>query len=84
MDIKKKREISQEYITSFRQHIGSRVKEFRKEKGIKQFELAESLNISEGTMAKIESGKWISLEMLIKLSIKLDFYIFLIDKDSDD
>jgi len=76
--------INPEYITQVRQLIGSWLLDFRKEKGITQEELANELGISKGTVSKIEAGKWISIEMLIKLSIHLDFFIFLVEKESKD
>ena len=76
--------INPEYITQVRQLIGSWLLDFRKEKGITQEELANELGISKGTVSKIESGKWLSIEMLIKLSIELDFFIFLVEKESKD
>lgn len=78
------KQINPEYIAHVRQIIGSWVAEFRKRKGMKQAELAKELGISFQTVSKIEAGKWMSLEMLIKLSVHLDFYLFLIEKNSDD
>lgn len=76
--------INPEYIAQVRQIIGSWVKEFREEKKLTLKEVAAMLEITEGTVSKIENGKWMSLEMLIKLSIKLEFFIFLVEKDSPD
>ncbi len=60
------------------------MREFRAERGITQLELARTLGIAEGTVSKMEAGKWLSLEMLIKVSVALDFYIFLCPKNSND
>ena len=76
--------INPEYIAQVRKIIGSWVKEFREEKKLTLKEVAAMLEITEGTVSKIENGKWMSLEMLIKLSIKLEFFIFLVEKDSPD
>ena len=76
--------INPEYVAQVRQVIGGWLLDFRKEKGITQSELANQLGIKKATISKIESGKWLSIEMLIKLSIQLDFFIFLVEKDSKD
>lgn len=73
-----------EYVAQVRQVIGGWLLDFRKEKEITQEQLAEQLGIGKATISKIESGKWLSIEMLIKLSIHLDFFIFLVEKDSKD
>ena len=43
----------QEKITQ----IGRRIVSIRKEKGLKQFELADKLNISEASLLRIEKGR---------------------------
>lgn len=79
-----KEKISSDHVFQLRQIIGSWIKEFRKKKRLTQLRLAEELGITEATVSKMEAGKWLSLEMLIKLSITLDFYIFLCEKDSNN
>lgn len=76
--------INTEYVNNVRILIGSWIKKFRKQKNLTLKEVADLLEIKESTVSKIENGKWLSLEMLIKLSVKLDFYIFLCEKDSND
>lgn len=76
--------INPEYVAEVRQLIGSWIKEFRLEKKLTQREVADMIGVTEGTLSKIEAGKWMSLEILIKLSVKLDFYIFLLEKNSGD
>ena len=44
-------------------NLGLIIRKIRQEKGIKQEELANSLNISQGTLSKIENGE-----------MKIDFY----------
>ena len=78
------KQINPEYVAKVRQVIGGWLLDFRKEKGITQEQLAEQLGIGKATISKIESGKWLSIEMLIKLSVELDFFIFLVEKDSKD
>lgn len=78
------KQINPEYVAQVRQVIGGWLLDFRKEKGITQEQLAEQLGIGKATISKIESGKWLSIEMLIKLSIELDFFIFLVEKESRD
>lgn len=77
-------EINPEYISQVRQLIGQWVAEFRKQKGLTQAQLAKELGVSYPTVSKIEAGKWLSIEMLIRLSVHLDFYLFLLEKDSND
>lgn len=74
--------LTTEYVSQVRILIGSWVKEFRKSKSITQLQLATELGITEATVSKIEAGKWMSLEMLIKIGIKLNFYLFLFEKDN--
>lgn len=76
--------INPDYVESIRKIIGEWMREFRTELNITQSELAEKLGITEGTVSKMEAGKWLSLEMLIKVSITLDFFIFLCPKNSND
>lgn len=71
--------LTPEYVSQVRILIGSWVKEFRKSKSITQLQLATELGITEATVSKIEAGKWMSLEMLIKIGIKLNFYLFLFE-----
>lgn len=78
------KQINPEYVAQVRQVIGGWLLDFRKEKGITQEQLAERLGIGKATISKIESGKWLSIEMLIKLSVELDFFIFLVEKESKD
>lgn len=58
--------------------IGKRLKEFRKEKGITQVELAEFLNTTQSTISAYESGKTIlltafALQIVKKYKISLDW-----------
>lgn len=77
-------DIDADYINKVKRLIGSWIKAFRKEKGITQRELGKRLGVSEATVSRIESGVLISLNILIKLSVLLDFYLFLLEKDSND
>lgn len=76
--------INPEYIAQFRRLIGEWIREFRNDKGLKQRQVADMLGITEATVCKIEAGKWLSIEMLIKLCVALDFYLFLVPKNSND
>lgn len=76
--------INPEYIAEVRQLIGDWIREFRKDKGLTQEQVGEMLGITEGTVCKIEAGKWLSLEMLIRLCVALDCFLFLVPKDSND
>lgn len=76
--------LNPEYVAEVRKVIGSWIRSFREEKKLTLKQVAELLDVTEGTVSKIENGKWLSLEMLIKLSVKLDFFIFLLKKGSND
>ena len=56
-----------------KQLLGARIQEIRKQKGIKQAELAELIDIDSKHMSKIECGRcYPSFEVLDKLSDKLN------------
>lgn len=76
--------INPEYVADIRKLIGGWLREFRKDKGLTQLEVARLLDIGEATVCKIEAGRWLSLEMLIKMSVRLDFFVCLVPKDSND
>ena len=66
-DFSEKRENHIDYAA-----LGRRVKKLRKEQGIKQTELADSLGISYQYMSMIETGKrQLSLSLLVDLANKL-------------
>lgn len=49
--------------------VGTRIKQLRKEKGLTQEQLAENLDITAGTIGKIEIGRTgISIDLLICMS----------------
>ena len=53
--------------------LGSRIQEIRKQKGLKQSEFAEILNIDPKYISKIECGRCFpSFELLDKISIALN------------
>lgn len=60
--------------------IGNRIKETRKKKGVKQSELAASLNIATITLRQYENGlRKISLDMIVRIAEALDvnpLYLF--------
>ena len=58
------------------EHIGERIKIIRKMYNIKQKEFAERVSVSASYISKVESGKEVPTDMLLKL-IALDFKISL-------
>jgi len=72
-------------LIEVRKIIGSWIKEIRESKGMSQTQLAKEMDIDQSTISKIESGQWaVSIDNIARLSNILDFYIFLIPKDSKD
>lgn len=57
-------------------HVGERIKTIRKMNNIKQKEFAERVSVSASYISKVESGKEVPTEMLLKL-IALDFKVSL-------
>lgn len=57
-------------------HVGERIKIIRKMNNIKQKEFAERVSVSASYISKVESGKEVPTEMLLKL-IALDFKVSL-------
>lgn len=76
------KDLNAEYVAEVRSIIGGWIREQRKKKGLTLKMCADILNISEPTMSKIENGKWMSLEILIKVCVKLDMFLFLLEKDN--
>lgn len=66
-------------VVSERKVIGERLTEFRKKKKMTQEELAAELGVTKSSINKMEKGVWISLEMLIRLSVILEFKVTLLD-----
>lgn len=76
--------INPDYIAQFRRLIGEWIREFRKDKGLTQREVADMIGATEATICKIEAGRWLSIKLLIRLCVALDFFLFLVPKDSND
>jgi transcriptional regulator with XRE-family HTH domain len=77
--------INPEYLLEVRRLIGAWLREFRAEKKLSQAELGEQMGFDQATIAKIESGKWnFGIDTLTIFAVHLDFYIFLIEKKSND
>ena len=66
--------------------VGKNIKKYRKLKGLKQSELAQKCNLSEGFISDIESNTFrtISLNTLYHISKILDIHIKLLFEDLDD
>lgn len=52
--------------------IGSLVKALRKQRGMSQIQLAESLNVSRTTIRNLELGKNFTIDTLLKVAQELD------------
>lgn len=66
-------------VVSERKKIGARLTEFRQKKNMTQEEVAAELGVTKSSINKMEKGIWISLEMLIRLSVVLEFKLELFD-----
>lgn len=55
--------------------LGQKIKQLREERKLTLKELGEMINISEGSMSKIENGHWINLNRIVDLSNILNFEI---------
>lgn len=67
--------------------FGNKIKEFRKNKGLTQFELAEAIDIHEKHLSKIESGLYFpSYETLVKIMhiLNMEWRDFDYDNKSDN
>ena len=65
--------------------VDNRVKELRKEKGLKQEELAAKINVSQQTISRIENGEnSLPADILIQLSrffhVSIDYILKMSDK----
>lgn len=63
--------------------VGKNIKKYRKLKGLKQSELAEKCNLSEGFISDLESDTFrtVSLNTLYHIAKKLDVHIMLLFQD---
>lgn len=50
--------------TDFRSRIGAMLARARKEKGITQVQLAEALGMAQGNLSRIESGRYMSIDVI--------------------
>jgi len=80
-----KSNLNPEYLLSVRNIIGAHFKKCRIEKGISQKQLADKMQISQSTVAKIENGSWnFTLDFLVLFCHHLDLYLFLPEKEKED
>ncbi len=66
--------------------VGKNIRKYRKLKGLKQRELAEKCNLSEGFISDIESNTFrtISLNTLYHIAKTLDIHIMLFFQDLNE
>lgn len=50
--------------TDFRERVGAMLARARKEKGITQVQLAERLGMAQGNLSRIESGRYMSIDVI--------------------
>jgi len=80
-----KSNINPEYTLHARKLYGSWIKQLREQKSLTQQELADKIGISRTTINKIENGAWnFGIDTITILAVHLDFFIFFIEKDSED
>lgn len=77
--------MNQDQILAYRKLVGQWITQLREDKQMPKNELSKLSGIDRKYINDIESGKYaFSIDVIAKLSIALDFYIFLIPKDSDN
>lgn len=62
-------------IIELRINLGNQIREIRNARKMTLKELAQRLDITEGTLSKVENGIWVSIDMLFKISLELGFKI---------
>lgn len=68
--------ITQEQLQASRELIGEWLANHRKNNGLSQQELADKLGVDQGTVSKVEQGKWaITVDMLALFCHHLDYPI---------
>lgn len=76
---------NQDKILAYRKLVGQWITQLREDKAMSKNELSKLSGIDRKYINDIESGKYaFSIDVIAKLSIALDFYIFFIPKDSDN
>jgi len=50
--------------TDFRARVGAMLAQARKEKGITQIQLAERLGMAQGSLSRIETGRYMSIDVI--------------------
>lgn len=74
--------MNQNQILAYRKLIGQWIAQLREDKEMSKNELSKISGIDRKYINDIESGKYaFSIDVIAKLSIALDFYIFFIPKD---
>lgn len=64
-----------------REHIGKRIAEIRREKGLSQAKLAELTGIAPSNIARIETGKYSTgIDILSKIADALNYKVDFIEK----
>lgn len=77
--------VNPEYLLEVRKIYGSWIKKIREEKGLSQQQLGDIMELDRSTISKIEAGKWnFSVDFLTMFAVKLDFYVFFLEKESTD
>lgn len=72
-------------ILEVRKLVGSWIRAIREDKGLTQQDVAKLLEVDDTTISKIEAGRWaVSIDYIARLSVALDFFIFLVPKESED
>jgi len=76
---------AREYNLEVRKMYGAWIRQIREEKGLTQQELGVKMKLDRSTISKIEDGKWnFGIDTLTLFAQHLDFYLFLLEKESTD
>ena len=71
----------QDYNTSFRHSIGSKLKALRESKGLTTYDLSHMTAVKQSTVSRIENGKWsASLDLLQRLCRGLNCELLIKEK----
>lgn len=74
--MEKQTNIDQDYVIEYRQKLGLKLREARKQNDLTLRQVGESIGVNDTTIGKIENGKFpTAIDMYIKIAIVLNLKI---------